>query len=164
MYGVQARLIVAFTLLGALVAAAVAGIGGREYRAHAYVIRVPPAYSGKAGLALARSHAPRGSVQLTGRGDFAITVRAPSEGEAAALATGYAKAIKRSLRREPGLATRGRGARRAARELGPLGWALLGGFAGLWLGVAAEIVRSGSGRAPRRAGAPCAPATPATPG
>ena len=108
------------------------------------MIRVPPAYSGKAGLALARSQAPRGSVQLTGRGDFAITVRAPSEGEAMALATGYAKAIKRSLRREPGLATRGRGARRAARELGPLGWALLGGFAGLWLGVAAEIVRSGS--------------------
>jgi len=161
---VQARLIVAFTLLGALVAGAIAGIGGREYRAHAYVIRVPPAYSDNAGLALARSKAPRGSVQLTGRGDFAITVRAPSEGEATALATGYAKAIKRSLRREPGLATRGRGARRAARELGPIGWALLGGFAGLWLGVAAEIVRSGSGRAPRRAGAPSAPATRATPG
>jgi hypothetical protein len=163
-YGVQARLIVAFTLLGALVAGALAGAAGREYRAHAYVIRVPPAYSNTAGLALARAKAPRAKVQLTGRGDFAITVRASSEGEAVTLATGYAKAIKRSLRRVPGLATRGRGARHAARELGPLGWALLGGFAGLWLGVAAEIVRSGSGRAPRRAGAPCAPATRATPG
>ena len=51
----QARLIVAFTLLGALVAGAIAGIGGREYRAHAYVIRVPPAYSYAGGLALARA-------------------------------------------------------------------------------------------------------------
>jgi hypothetical protein len=160
----QARVIVAFTLVGAIAAGGVAGVAGREYRAHSYVIRVPPAYTGKAGLTMARAKAPRGKVQLTGRGDFAITVRAPSEGEAVALATGYAKAIKRSLRHVPGLATRGRGARRAQRELGPLGWGLLGGFAGLWIGVAVEIVRSGSARAPRRASAPGAPATRATPG
>ena len=128
-------LLAVFTLAGALIAggAAAAG-GGRSYRAHAYVIRVPPAYAGKGGLALARGKVgPQARVQLTGRGDFAITVRAPGAAEAMALATSDAKAIKRSLRPQPGLATIGRGAHVARRELGPAGWGLLGAAAGFWL-------------------------------
>jgi hypothetical protein len=157
-------LLAVFTLAGALIGL-IAGAGERQYRAHAYVIRVPPAYASEDGLALARSRVgPHARVQLTGRGDFAITARAPSETEAVVMATAYAKAVKRSLPPEPGLATMGRGARRARRELGSLGSAMLGGAAGVWLGAAAAIVMSGSRRAPRRAGAPCAPATRATPG
>jgi hypothetical protein len=173
------RLILGFALAGALLAASVAALGEGGYRAHAYVIRVPPAYGGESGLELARSEpvlrraAGRRSpawlrrhseVEHTGRRDFAISVHAPTGDEAVALATAYAKAIKSSLRRQPGLGTRGRGARSAKRALGPLGWGLLGGAAGLWLGAAAAIVRSGSGRAPRRASPPCARATRATPG
>ena len=181
---VQARVIVALTLLGALLGGASAAFADRDYRAHAYVIRVPPVYGGKAGLALARSEPvlsralrlartgprsvdwlrDRARVQLTGRLDFAISVRGPTRAEAIALATAYAMAIKRSLRPEPGLGTRGRGARAARRELGPVGPALIGGAAGLWLGAAVAIVRSGSGRARRRASAPCAHSTRATPG
>jgi hypothetical protein len=98
----HARLIAAFALVGALAAGSVAAAGERDFRAHAYVIRVPPAYGTKAGLAMARSDL--------------------------------------------------------------LAWALLGAAGGLWLGVAAAIVRSGSARAPRRASPPCAPATRATRG
>jgi hypothetical protein len=176
---VHARLIAGFAVIGALVAGLIASTGGRDYRAHAYVIKVPPAYGDAGGLALARSDAvlervagerPAGwlrshsRVQLTGRRDFAISVRAPSEAEAVALATAYAKALKHSLRPVPGLATRGRGAHRARRAPGPLAWAVLGAVGGLWLGAAVAIVRSGSARVPRRASAPCAPATEATPG
>ena len=159
-------LLAAFTLAGALIGGGVAAAGGgTSYHAHAYVIRVPPAYSGAGGLAFARSKAdPRASVQLTGRGDFAITASADSEAEAMALATTSAKAIKRSLTPQPGLATIGRGAHAARRELGPPGWALLGAAAGFWLGAAAAIVRSGSARAPRRASPPCPPGRPATRG
>ncbi|MBA3261359.1 MAG: hypothetical protein H0T69_02555, partial [Thermoleophilaceae bacterium] len=145
---------------------------------------VSPAYGGRQGLELARSGpvlqravalaGRRGrsagwlrehsKVQLTSRLDFAIGVEAPESAEAVSLATAYAKAIKRSMRIEPGLGTIGRRSRGAQRELGPLGWAMLGGAAGLWLGAAAAIVRSGSGPAPRRASPPCARATRATPG
>jgi hypothetical protein len=157
----------------------VAATRPRDYRAHAYVIKVPPSYGNEDGLALARSERVLdrvasgrsvgwlrrlSRVQLTGRRDFAISVRAPGETEAVALATEYAKALKHSLRPVPGLATRGRGARRARRAPGPLAWALLGAVGGLWIGAAVAIVRSGSARAPRRASPPCAPATRATPG
>jgi hypothetical protein len=81
-----------------------------------------------------------------------------------ALATNAAKAIRRSLPSEPGLFTRGHGAHRADRGLGPAGWALFGALAGCWLGVAVAIVRRGSGRAPRRAVPPCPPGRPATRG
>jgi hypothetical protein len=179
------RLILAFALVGALLAGGVSALRERDYRAHAYVIRVPPDYGGDRGLALARSDPvlrralalarPEGArsvawlrrhsgAQLTGRHDFALSVHAPTEAEAAALATAYAKAVKRSLPRVPGLATRGRGARKAERSLGPLAWAFVGGAAGLWLGGAVAIVRSGSGRGPRRASARGAPATRPTPG
>jgi hypothetical protein len=68
-------LLAVFTLAGAAIGALAAG--DRDYRAHAYVIRVPPRYASQEGLALARSKVgPRASVQLTGRGDFAITARA----------------------------------------------------------------------------------------
>jgi hypothetical protein len=71
-------LLAVFTLAGALIAGGAAAAGGeRSFRAHAYVIRVPPRYASQEGLALARSKVgPRASVQLTGRGDFAITARA----------------------------------------------------------------------------------------
>jgi hypothetical protein len=183
---VHARLIAGFALAGALASGSIAALGERDYRAHAYVIRVPPAYSTKAGVALARSDRVLGralrlaagarpartpgwlrrhsEVALTGRGDFAISVAAPGHDEAIALATAQAKAIKRALPAQRGLHTIGRGARRARRGPSPLAWALLGAAGGLWLGVAAAIVRSGSARAPRRASPPCAPATRATPG
>jgi hypothetical protein len=159
-------LLVAFTLAGALIAGgAAAATGDRSYRAHAYVIRVPPAYDNADGLAFARGKAdPHARVQLTGRGDFAITVRAGSAAEAMDRATASAKAIKRSLTPQPGLGTIGRGAHAASHDLGPLGWALLGAGAGFWLGAAAAIVRRGSGRAPRRASPPCPPGRPATRG
>jgi hypothetical protein len=174
------RLILGFAVAGALLAAGACALRERDYRAHAYVIRVPPAYGGERGLELARGEpvlrrAATGTrspawlrrhskVEHTGRGDFAISVRAPGAAEAIALATAYAKALKRALPVQPGLGTRGRGARAAARPLGPLGWAVLGGAAGLWVGAAVAILRSGLRRAPRRASAPCAPATRATPG
>jgi hypothetical protein len=156
-------LLAVFTLAGAAIGALAAG--DRDYRAHAYVIRVPPAYSDKAGLARAREEVGPGvSVQLTGRGDFNITARAKDEETAMALATASAKAIRRSIVPQPGLATIGRGARAAERDLGPVGWALLGAAAGFWVGAAAAIVRRGSARAPRRASPPCPPARPATRG
>jgi hypothetical protein len=121
-----------------------------------------PAYADKQGLALARRKVGPGvGVQLTGRGDFQITARAKGDEEAIELATASAKAIRRSLVTQPGLATMGRGARAARRDLGRLGSALLGGFAGFWVGAAAAIVRRGSGRAPRRASPPCPPGRPA---
>jgi hypothetical protein len=176
---VTLRVIACFAIIGAVAAGGVAATRPRDYRAHAYVIKVPPSYGNQSGLALARRERVleqvaswrsvawlrrHSRVQLTGRRDFAISVRAPGETEAVTMATAYAKALKRSLRPVPGLATRGRGARRARLAPSPLAWALLGAAAGLWLGVAAAIVRSGSARAPRRASAPCAPATRATPG
>jgi hypothetical protein len=182
---VHVRLIAGFALIGALAGGSLAAVGERDYRAHAYVIRVPPAYGTKSGLTMARSdpvllralrlagarpaRSPNwlrrhSKVTLTGRGDFAVSVAAPGHDEAIALATAHAKAIKRALPAQRGLHTIGRGARRARRAPSPLAWALLGAAGGLWLGVAAAIVRSGSARAPRRASPPCAPATRATPG
>jgi hypothetical protein len=173
------RLILGFGLAAALLAGGLAALRENDYRAHAYVIKVPPAYEGDWGLAVARSDRvlrrtegspspdwlrDHANVQHTGRGDFAISVSAPSEAEAVALATAYAKAVKQTLVLQPGLATRGRGARTAERPLGPLGWGVIGGAVGLWLGAAVTIVRSGSRRGPRRASAPGAPATRPTPG
>jgi hypothetical protein len=176
---VNLRLIAAFAVVGALVAGGIAATRERDYRAHAYVIKVPPEYGNARGLAFARSEPVlrrvpsersvawlrrHSRVQLTGRRDFAISMRAPSEAEAMALATAYAKALKHSLRRVPGLTTQGRAAHRARLAPGPFVWALLGAVGGLWIGVAVAIVRSGSGRAARRASAPYGPATGATRG
>jgi hypothetical protein len=159
------RLIAAFTLAGALLGAGITALGERDYTARAYVIRIPPEYGTTRGLAFARRHVGRGdSVQLTGRDDFAIAVSAPSEAETRERAVADAKAIKRSMRLQPGLATIVRRPHGAGRDLGPGGWALFGAAGGLWLGLAAAIVRRGSGRAPRRALSPCPPGRPATRG
>ena len=105
------RVIACFAIIGAFAAGGVAATRPRDYRAHAYVIKVPPSYGNEDGLALARSERVldrvasgrsvgwlrrHSRVQLTGRRDFAISVRAPGETEAVALATAYAKALKRA--------------------------------------------------------------------
>lgn len=158
------RIVVVFMLLGALVGGGIAALRERDFRARAFVIRVPPDHGTERGLELARGEPvlrralelagqeqrsaawlrERSKVELTSRLDFAITVETPDRLATAALATAYARAIRLTLRLEPGLETRGRGARDAQPVLGPPGWALLGAAAGLWLGAAVAIVRSGS--------------------
>jgi hypothetical protein len=170
---VSLRIAGACAVLGALVAAGLALGQERDYGARAFVIRVPPLAGGESVLALARSDvvlrralelsevaAPGGPVwlrehsgaELTGRLDLALSVSAPDHDQAAGLATAYAKAVKRALPVEPGLNTRGRGARRAQLERGPLAWGLIGAAVGLWVGaVLAILIRRGSARAARRA-------------
>jgi hypothetical protein len=176
--GVDIRIVVSCALLGAILAGGLALAGGSDYRARSYVIRVPPDFSGERGLARARGDAvlgralelagerergvgwlrDRSSAELTSRLDLSFTVEAPEREQAAMLATAYARAYREQVPPRPGLTTRGRGARDAQRTLGPLGWTLLGGAAGLWLGMAVAIVhrgrrslRPGSGPAPRPA-------------
>jgi hypothetical protein len=161
---VDARLVVGCALVSALVAGVVAVVVGQDYRARSFVIRVPPDFSGERGLALARSDAvlrralvlagegeqdvgwlrERSSAELTSRLDLSFTVETPDREQSAALATAYAKAYRAEIPRRAGLTTRGRGARAAQRTLGPVGWMLLGGAAGLWLGMAVAIVRGAS--------------------
>lgn len=167
------RIVLACVVIGALIGAGVALGQEREYTARAFVIRVPPLDGGESVLSLARSDAimmgalelselpaPGGlawfrehsAAELTGRLDLALTVRTADEDVAAALATAYAKAVKSSLPVEPGLNTRGRGARRAELERGPLAWGLIGAAIGLWIGAAlAIVIRRGSARVARRA-------------
>ena len=175
------RLIVACTFLFAALAGLVSAAGERDYRARAYVIQVPSNLAGDRGVALARTEPVLGravalsrvegvgaawlrghsSAQTTSRLDLVFTVEAPREVDAIALATGYAKAFRAAIPDDRGLPVRGRGARAAQRELGPLGWSGLGAFAGLAVGIALTLVRNGlrrgSGRAPRRASRTCAP-------
>jgi hypothetical protein len=189
LWRVDARIVLGCALLAALCAGALALVGERDYRARSFVIRVPPDFTGDRGLELARSDnvlrralvlageepagatwlRGRSTAELTSRMDLSFTVRTPDREQSAALATAYARAYRAEIPRRAGLTTRGRGARDAQRTLGPLGWALLGGAAGLWLGMALAIVRDGLSRrgsapAPRPASAPCAPARRATPG
>jgi hypothetical protein len=185
---VDARIVLGCALVCAVAAGAVALASGTDYRARSFVIRVPPDFAGERGLERARSESvlrralvlagagehdvgwlrERSSAELTSRQDLSFTVRTPDREQSAALATGYAKAFRREIPPRPGLTTQGRGARDAERTLGPVGWVLLGGMAGLWLGMALAIVRSGlrrgSAPAPRPASAPCAPARRATRG
>jgi hypothetical protein len=186
--GVDLRILLACALLGAVAAGAVAVAGGQDYRARSYVIRVPPDFSGARGIELARSDrvlrrtfrlAGEGSgdvgwlrrsstAELTSRSDLSFTVETADRDRSTALATAYAKAYRSEIPRRAGLTTVGRGARGSQRTLGPIGWTLLGGAAGLWLGAALAIVREGlrrgSGPAPRPGAPPCAPGTPATRG
>jgi hypothetical protein len=171
---VDLRIVIGCALLCALAAGAFAVAGGRDYRARSFVIRVPPGYTGERGLELARGDRvlrralalatdperdpawlrEHSGAELTSRLDLAFTVESDDRERSAALATAYAKAFRREIPTTPGLATRGRGARDAQPGLGPLGWALLGGAAGLWLGAALAILlasRSGSAPAPRPA-------------
>jgi hypothetical protein len=187
---VDIRIVLGCALLLALAAGGVALASGRDYRARSFVIRVPPDFGGERGLERARSDAvlsralalageaerssgwlrERSSAELTSRLDLSFTVAVPERELAAALATAYAKAFRREIPPRPGLTTRGRGARDAQPTLGPLGWALLGGAAGLWLGAALAIVREGRARKPgsdrgsRPASPPCDPGRRATPG
>jgi hypothetical protein len=163
--GVDIRIVVSCALVGAILAGGLAFADGSDYRARSYVIRVPPDFTGERGLALARGDGvleralelsgegergagwlrDRSSAELTSRLDLSFVVEAPEREQAAALATAYAKAYREQIPPRPGLTTRGRGARDAHRTLGPLGWTLLGGGAGLWLGMAVAIVRRGRG-------------------
>jgi hypothetical protein len=170
--GVDVRIVLGCALLGAIVAGALALTGDNDYRARSYVIRVPPDFTGEAGLARARSDAvlrraldlagegalqvawlrERSTVELTSRMDLSFTVRTPDRKQSTALATAYAKAYRREIPRRAGLTTRGLGARDAQRTLGPLGWTLLGAAAGLWLGMALAIFQEGrASRATSRA-------------
>ena len=170
--GVDIRIVVGCALVGAILAGGLAFAGGSDYRARSFVIRVPPDFSGERGLELARGDAVlrrtldlagededvewlrgRSTAELTSRLDLSFTVEAPGREQAAALATAYAVAYREQVPRRAGLTTRGRGTRTAQRTLGPIGWTLLGGAAGLWLGVAIAIVRQGraSPRSARRA-------------
>jgi hypothetical protein len=170
---VDVRIVLGCALVGAVIAGALAIVGGTDYRARSFVIRVPPDFSGQRGLALARGDAVlgraleiagederdagwlrgRSTAELTSRLDLSFTVEAADRRQAAALATAYARAYREQIPARAGLTTRGRGARDAQRTLGPIGWTLLGGAAGLWLGMAIAIVRQGraSPRTPRPA-------------
>jgi hypothetical protein len=171
------------TLATAAVAGAVALPDERDYRARAFVIQVPSDLGGDKGLELARTdHVLRHAVllsgvkqatsawlrrhsraELTSRLDLAFTVEVPDADQAAALATGYAKAFRRAIPDDEGLPVRGRGAGEAQPELGPLGWTVLGGLAGLGLGAAIAVIqnglRKGSMQTPRAASRACAPPT-----
>ena len=166
----SARIVLGCALLGALLGCGFALARGSDYRARSFVIRVPPDFTGELGLERARSDRvlsaalllagdrehdaawlrERSSAELTSRLDLSFTVEAPEREESMALATGYAKAYRREIPSGPGLTTRGRGAHDAERKLGPIGWILLGGAAGLWIGMALAIVRQG--RAASRSG------------
>jgi hypothetical protein len=171
LHGVDVRIVLGCALVGAIIAGTLALAGGTDYRARSFVIRVPPDFSGERGLALARGDAVLGrtlelagederdagwlrehsTAELTSRQDLSFTVEAPERDQSAALATAYAKAYRERIPRRAGLTTSGRGARDAQRTLGPVGWTLLGGAAGLWLGMAIAIVRQGR-RKPRALG------------
>jgi hypothetical protein len=164
---VDARIVLGCAFLCALAAGGLALAGGQDYRARSFVIRVPPDFAGERGIELARGDTTlrraldlagederdagwlreRSTAELTSRQDLSFTVRAPEREQSAALATAYAKAYRERIPRRPGLTTKGRGARDAQRTLGALGWTLLGGVAGLWLGMAIAIVVEGRMRA-----------------
>jgi hypothetical protein len=163
---VDARIVLGCALVCAVAAGAVALASGTDFRARSFVIRVPPDFAGERGLERARGDAvlrralalageadlgvhwlrERSSAELTSRQDLSFTVKAPDREQSAELATAYAKAFRQEIPPRPGLTTQGRGARDAQRTLGPLGWVLLGGGVGLWLGMALAIVRDGTAR------------------
>lgn len=162
----DARIVLGCALLCALAAGGLALASGQDYRARSFVIRLPTDFAGERGIELARDDAvlrralelagedereagwlrERSTAELTSRQDLSFTVDAPERGQSAALATAYAKAYRERIPRRPGLSTTGRGAREAQRMLGPLGWMLLGGAAGLWLGLAIAILLDGRTR------------------
>ena len=184
------RLVLACTLLAAAGAGLWAIGQARDYRARAFVVAVPSDLGGPRGswpesdrvlrdaVRLSRVEGVdsawrrrRSRAEITSRLDLAFTVEAPGSEEARALAVGYAKAFRAAIPDDRGLPVRGGSNGQAQRMPGPLGWAAFGGFAGLTLGIALLILRSGlrgptrgSDPGPRRAYAPCAPATPPTRG
>jgi hypothetical protein len=176
------------TLVFAAGAGAIALGDESEHRARAYVIQVPASLGPERGVGLARServlrHAivlsgvegvnfgelrRRSRAESTSRLDIALTVEADRPEQATALATAYAKAVRRAIPDDEGLPTRGVGARRAQGGLGPLHWPLIGALLGLGVGVAVAILseglRRGSPPAPRPASAPYARARRVTRG
>jgi hypothetical protein len=143
---VDVRLVLGCALLLAVVAGVFSLAHGQEYRARSFVIRVPPDFAGERGLARARRIdwlGERSSAELTSRQDLSFTVETSDRERSVALATAYAKAFRREIPPRPGLTTRVVAARDAERTLGPVGWTLLGGAAGLWLGMALAILRAG---------------------
>lgn len=156
-------IVVACVLLFAAAGGLIASDEPREYRAVAFVIQVPSDLGDERGIALATSDrvladaialsGVRGldadwlrehsSTQITSRLDLAFTVEAPRADDARALATAYARAFRAAIPDDQGLPVRGRGAGPAQGTLGPLGWALLGGFAGLGVGIALKLLRDG---------------------
>jgi hypothetical protein len=167
---VDVRLVLGCTVLLAVAAGAFSVARGQDYRARSFVIRVPPDFAGERGLARARDDEVlrralvlageggrgvdwlrgRSSAELTSRQDLSFTVEAPEPELSVALATAYAQAFRREIPPGPGLTTQWTGALDAERTLGPVGWTLLGGAAGLWLGMALAIVRDGRARARRQ--------------
>jgi hypothetical protein len=161
--GVDIRIVLGCALLCAVAAGGLALAGDDAYRARSFVIRVPPDFAGERGLERARTDPVlrralviagddehdvawlrrRSTAELTSRMDLSFTVEAPEREQSAALATAYAKAYRNEIPPRAGLTTQGRGARTAQRNLGPIGWTLLGGAAGLWVGMAIAIMRQG---------------------
>ncbi len=155
--------IVACTLVFAAAAGFIAGREPQDYRARAYVIQVPSDLGGQRGVELARSDRvlnraiqlsgvsgvdPRAlrrdsKAEITSRLDLAFTVEAPEAEDAAELAAGYARAFREAIPDDRGLPVRGVRAGAPERELGPWGWALLGGFVGFGLGAALTLLRNG---------------------
>jgi hypothetical protein len=133
---------------------------GPDYRARAYVIQVPAALGPERGVDLARSDRVlrqaialsgvkglhtrelrrRSNAESTSRLDISVTVEADHPEQAIRLATSYAKAVRRAIRDDEGLPTRGRGARRAEGGLAPFRWPLVGALLGLAVGVAIALV------------------------
>jgi hypothetical protein len=157
------RLVLACTLVVAAVAGLYSLSQERDYRARAFVIQVPSDLGGRGGVELARSEGvllraialsgvgdidaswlrDHSKAELTSRLDLAFTVTAPEREDAAALATAYAKSFRAAIPDDRGLPVRGRGATQAQSELGPFGWALLGGFVGFGVGLTLVILRDG---------------------
>jgi hypothetical protein len=149
---VDVRLVLGCTVLLAVAAGAFSVARGQDYRARSFVIRVPPDFAGERGLDEARRVdwlGARSSAEVTSRQDLSFTVEASDRELSVELANAYAEAFRREIPPRPGLTTQVMPARDAERTLGPVGWTLLGGAAGLWLGMALAIVRAG--RTPRGA-------------
>jgi hypothetical protein len=156
-------LILSCTVLFAL-GGALFGLGGeREYRARSYVIRVPAELARAGGVELARSEPVlreaialsgvrdvdanwlrrHSTAEVTSRLDLTFTVEADRPEDAMAVATGYAKAFRRSIPDDKGLPVLGRGAHRVQGEPGLTTWVLLGALLGVGVGAALAVVRDG---------------------
>jgi hypothetical protein len=155
--------ILACTLVFAAGAGLIAAGEPQDYRARAYVIQVPSDLGGQRGIELARSQpvldraielsgvagvdsrALRrdSKAEITSRLDLAFTVEAARAEDAAELAAGYARAFREAIPDDSGLPVRGVRAGAPERELGPWGWAVLGGCVGFGLGAALTLLRNG---------------------
>jgi hypothetical protein len=161
------RVVLGCALAAAIAAGAWALARGSDYEARSFVIRLPPGYAGERGLERARREPvleralaaagegdqgpgwlrERSSVELTSRLDLSFVVHTPDREDSIALANAYATAYRQGIPPQPGLIARVRVATAAERDLGPFGWTLLGGAAGLWLGMALAILLEARARA-----------------